>query len=84
MFFDVVKVIKSIYGSFRAIIVHLVYQKIDMKTIVSKIATPVMPRIKNAYILARLKYDCVQLIVISNFQMLLWWIDTPCSRSRIS
>ena len=34
------KVSKSIYIGFRAIRVYLVHQKIDMNTIVSKIATP--------------------------------------------
>ena len=48
--FDVLKVNKSIYRGFRAIIFHLVHQKIDINTIVSKIATPVKPRKKRLYI----------------------------------
>ena len=60
------------------------HQNIDMNTIVSNIATPVKPRIKNAYILASLNYYCIIFIVIAIFQKLLWWINTVCSHNIIS
>ena len=48
MFCDVLEVNKSILRGFEEIRVTLVHKKIDINASVSKIATPVKPKIKNA------------------------------------
>ena len=50
MFFNVIRVNKSIYRGFKVIRVHLVHQKVDIVTIVSTIANPVKPIIKKPLI----------------------------------
>ena len=50
MVFDILKVNKSIYRGFRTVRVHLVHQKIDINTIMSKICYPSKTKKKRLYI----------------------------------
>ena len=58
-------------------------EKIDINTIGSNIATPIKPRIKNAYILASFNYYCISFIVVVIFQKLLWCINTVSQQNIV-